>query len=239
MGLVKGIKYNLKGVALAFKTPALLVLGIIRFIIVLIITIILLGLVLTWHDQILSLMWKMPESGWLLYVWKVVSWILTIVLSAVAMVLAYLISLIFFCAFIMDYMSRITEKIVLGKEKTPQPESWFGFFIYLIKQEIPRALIPVMISIVIMIAGLLTPLGPFVVVVSSIAAAVFLAWDNSDLTPARRMVPFKHRFVFLKRNIGFHIGFGILFLIPWLNIVFFSFAPVGATMYYLEQESSD
>ena len=236
MNLYYGITYNLKGVALAFKTPKLLMLGILRFFIVLFFTFILSGLVLYWHEQILILLWKMPESVWLVYVWKVVSWLLSIFLAAIAMVLSYLIAQLFFCVFIMDYMSRITEKIILGSEVPIEQESWISYFIYLVKQEIPRAIIPVLISLIIMLLGLMTPISPIIIIISSIAAIVFLAWDNTDLVPARRMKPFNVRIKFLRKHLMFHIGFGLLFLVPWLNILFLSFAPVGATLYYIEKE---
>jgi CysZ protein len=71
-----------------------------------------------------------------------------------------------------------------------------------------------------------------------VAAGVFLAWDNTDLVPARRMMPFKERLKFLRQNLFFHIGFGLLFLVPWVNIIFLSFAPVGATLYYIDKEKS-
>lgn len=236
MDLYDGIKYNIKGTILAIKTPKLLALGILRFFIVLLFTIVLSGLVLYWHNEILLMIWKMPESGWLVFVWKAVSWLLSIFMAAIAMVLSYLIAQLFFCVFIMDYMSRITEKMVLGREIPVGQGSWISFFFYLVKQEIPRAIIPVLISIFIMVLGLLTPISPVIIVLSSIAAAVFLAWDNTDLVPARRMEPFHIRINFLKQHLMFHVGFGILFLIPGLNILFLSFAPVGATLYYLEKE---
>jgi len=87
-------------------------------------------------------------------------------------------------------------------------------------------------------AGLLTPLGPIIMILSSVTATVFLAWDNTDLIPARHMYPFKTRIGFLKKSIMFHIGFGLLFLIPGLNIIFLSFAPVGATLYYIDKQES-
>jgi len=180
----------------------------------------------------------MPESGLLLYIWKASAWLLSIILASVGMILSYLIAQIFFCVFIMDYMSRITEKIVMGKEQPYDQRSWMHFFIYLVKQEFPRAVIPVFISLVIMLAGLLTPLGPVIMILSSVTAAVFLAWDNTDLIPARQMHPFRTRFRLLKKNLMFHVGFGLLFLIPWLNIVFLSFAPVGATLYYLADKNN-
>lgn len=236
MGLFAGIGYNIKGLALALKTPSLLMLGLIRFFVVLLLSLLLSGLVLYWHNEILAMIWQMPETGWLVYLWHGVSWVLSLVLAALAMVVSYLIAQIFFCVFIMDYMSRITERIVLGRETGGPQGSMFEFFLYLIRQEIPRAVIPVIISLALLVLGLFTPLSLVILVVSSVTAALFLAWDNTDLVPARRMVPFRERVGFLKRNLLFHIGFGLLFLVPWLNILFLSFAPVGATLYFIENE---
>ncbi len=236
MGFFSGIRYNIKGLAFGLKTPSLLMLGLIRFFVVLFLTFLLSGIVLYWHNEILSMVWQMPENSWLVYVWHLVSWLLSFLLAALAMVVSYLIAQVFFCVFIMDYMSRITERIVLGKEPSISQGSWFEFFIYLVRQEIPRAVIPVLISMVLMVLGFFTPISIFILVISSVIAGLFLAWDNTDLIPARRMVPFKDRVGFLKENIGFHIGFGLLFLIPWVNILFLSFAPVGATLYFIDRE---
>ncbi len=236
MGFFTGIHYNIKGLVLALKTPKLLMLGLIRFLVVLVLSVFLSGLVLYWHSEILAMLWQMPESGWLVYLWHGVSWILSLVLAVLAMIVAYLLAQIFFCVFIMDYMSRITERMVLGHDASPVHGSMFTFFIYLIRQEIPRAVIPVIISVGLMILGLFTPLSLVVLCLSSVVAALFLAWDNTDLVPARRMLPLKDRAAFLKQNILFHIGFGLLFLIPWVNIFFLSFAPVGATLYVIDTE---
>lgn len=212
-------------------------LGLLRFSIVLILTLVFVGLVVYWHDDVLNLIWKMPEKGYAIYFWKFVSWIVFLCLGVLSMLAAYVVSQLFFCVFIMDYMSRITEAMVLGNKIEQESGSHVSFFIYLVKQEIPRAIIPVMITFVIMALSLVTPLGPAVVFLSSLTAAAFLAWDNTDLVPARRMSPFKDRFEFFKKKAFFHIGFGLLFLIPWANILFLSFAPVGATLYFLDQES--
>ncbi|OGR23010.1 MAG: hypothetical protein A2277_11855 [Desulfobacterales bacterium RIFOXYA12_FULL_46_15] len=236
MDLLEGIKYNIKGIILALKTPKLLMLGLLRFVFVLLLTFLVSGLIFYRHDEILTAIWIKPDSGWLIYFWHVISYILSIGLAVISMVLSYLISQLLFCVFIMDYMSRITESMILGKQIQMSQASWFSFLIHLIKQEIPRAIIPVVITLFIMVIGLLSPLGPIIIFVSSIAAAVFLAWDNTDLVPARRMYPFRTRIRFLKNNLLFHIGFGILFLIPGLNIIFLSFAPVGATLSFIDRE---
>ena len=112
-----------------------------------------------------------------------------------------------------------------------------GELVYLVRQEIPRNTLPVLLTLVIMVLGWTTPLGPIVTVLSSATAIIFLAWDNTDLVPARRLRPFSKRFAFLLRHLGFHLGFGLVFLIPGLNVVFLSFAPVGGTLWYIEMHN--
>lgn len=225
---------------MGLTTPKLFMLGMLRLIVVVLLTFLCSSLVLMWHQEILNLLWTRPEAGWLMFVWKVLSWILSIFLAAVSGVFSYIIAQLLFSVFVMDYMSRVTEQIILGRGNgnCDSSISFFRLFLYLIRQEIPRAIIPVVLMLFIMGLGFLTPLGPFIAIVSSVVATVFLAWDNTDLVPARRMLPFSQRFGFLKKNILFHVGFGLCFLIPWVNILFLSFAPVGATIYFIENERS-
>jgi CysZ protein len=206
-----------------------------RFAVILMLTVLFSGMILLNHDAILSGIWAMPDSGFLVYVWYLTSWLLSLVLAAVSVVVAYLVAQVCFNVFIMDYMSRITEKIVLGKEISAADSSWFRTAVYLVAQEIPRAVIPMIITLAVMAAGFFTPLGPVILVVSAVTAGVFLAWDNTDLLPARQMRPFRDRWALLRRNLGFHIGFGLLLIVPWLNILTLSFAPVGATLYHIHK----
>ena len=237
MNLFKGIVYNLRGVKLSFKTPRLLILGLTRLVVVVIITTLCAGLILLYHQQILNLIWSKPESQLILWVWHLVSWLLSFLLIGVSAILSYLIAQILFSVVIMDTMSRITERLVSGQEKELSKMPIVRQFFYLIRQEIPRATIPVLLTLLLMILGWLTPLGPVVAIISSAIAAVFLSWDNTDLVPARRLDPFRNRFKFLLKNLPFHLGFGLLFLIPVVNILFLAFAPVGATLYYVEKEN--
>ena len=236
MGLFKGIQYNLRGLGLALKTPRLLLLGLIRFAMVVIITIASAGLILVYHQEILNIIWSMPESSWLVWLWHLLSWLLSAVLVGISTVFSYLVSQILFSVVIMDLMSRITEKAVSGEVRVPSEIPVWQQFLFLIRQEIPRAILPVMLTLLLIIVGWLTPLGPVVTVVSSAIAVIFLAWDNTDLIPARRLVSFSERFQGLRRTLPFHLGFGLLFLIPFLNILFLSFAPVGAALYYLDKD---
>lgn len=235
MTLFKGISYNFRGFVLGLKTPSLLTLGMIRFVVILALSILAISLVVAKYQQIANLIWTQPESAWILWLWHVFSWFVVLLLAAVASLIAFLVAQTLFAIVIMDYMSRITERKAAGKEIAPPNMPWFPYFFYLLKQEIPRAVIPILITMGLMIVGWLTPLSPILTIVSPIIAGTFLAWDNTDLVPARRLEPIRSRFRFLRENLKFHVGFGLGFLIPGLNILLLSFAPVGATLFYIEQ----
>jgi CysZ protein len=235
MNLIKGIKYNLRGLGMGFKTPQLLLLGLIRFLIVILITIFAAGLILVYHQEILSFMWTKPENPWVTWLWYLLSWLLSAVLVGLSAVISFLVSQILFSVLIMDLMSRITEKKVTGTIRETRKMPWWQQFLFLIKQEIPRAIVPVLLSMLLLIIGWLTPLGPMITILSAGIAVIFLAWDNTDLAPARQLVPFSERFRSLRGSLLFHLGFGLLFLIPVLNILFLSFAPVGATLYQIDK----
>ncbi|MDF1592542.1 MAG: EI24 domain-containing protein [Desulfobacterales bacterium] len=234
MGILNGIKFNLKGLWMGLKTPKLLVLGLVRFVAVVILTGLGVGLLLFYHQEIMNLLWAKPESLWILWLWHLLSWIFTGVLVALAAIISYLVSQILFNAIIMDYMSRITEQMISGRAKEPAGVPIWQQFLFLIWQEIPRAVLPVLLSLVLMALGWLTPLGPVFTIIGPAVAVIFIAWDNTDIIPARRREPFKKRFVCLLKTIPFHLGFGLLFLVPVLNLVLLSFAPVGATLYTLQ-----
>ncbi|MBW2708763.1 MAG: hypothetical protein JRD04_05715 [Deltaproteobacteria bacterium] len=237
MGFIKGMGYNLRGFFLGIKTPRLLLWGLLRFMVVVLLTMVAAGLIFAYHREMLEIIWTKPTSHWILWLWVVVSWILSLALFGLSAIFAYLVSQIFFSVLIMDHMSRITERLVTDRIEASENISIFRLFVYLVKQEIPRTTIPVLLALLLLLLGWLTPLGPFIAILSSGIAAIFLAWDNTDLIPARRMDPFATRFRFLLGTLPFHLGFGILFLIPGLNLLLLSFAPVGATLYHLEKDT--
>jgi len=236
MSFLNGIMYHLRGLKFALKSLKLFLLGLSRLIVVVFFMILMAWLVLYYHSDILNLLWVRPESSWLIWLWHLVSWILTLILIGISTIFAYLIAQILFSVLIMDLMSRITEFMITGQVKEPQKIPLWHLFFYLIHQEIPRAILPILISLTLMILGWLTPFGPVLALFSSVLAIIFLAWDNTDLIPARRLEPFRKRWSRLIKNILFHLGFGVPFLIPLLNIIFLSFAPIGATLYHLDRQ---
>jgi len=236
MSFLNGIMYHVRGLKFALKSLKLFLLGLSRLIVVVLFMVLMAGLVLYYHSDILNLLWVRPESSWLIWLWYLVSWILTLILIGISTIFAYLIAQILFSVLIMDLMSRITEFMITGQVKEPQKIPLWHLFFYLIRQEIPRAILPILISLTLMILGWLTPFGPVLALFSSALAIIFLAWDNTDLIPARRLEPFGKRWSRLSKNILFHLGFGLPFLIPLLNIIFLSFAPIGATLYHLDRQ---
>ena len=236
MGVVNGIVYNLRGFKLGIRTPRLLMLGMIRFAAVILVTVVSASVVLIYHQELMALIWNRPESAWTLWLWHLVSWMLALALVGISTLLAYLISQILFAVVIMDAMSRITETLVTGRVAESEAMPFFRQFVFLVRQEIPRAILPVLLLLLLTLLGWLTPAGPVLTVVTTVATVVFLAWDNTDLIPARRMRPFSERLGILAGSLPFHLGFGLLFLIPVVNILFLSFAPVGAALFTIEKQ---
>jgi CysZ protein len=234
MGFLQGLSYNLRGLSLGLKTPKLLLLGLVRFAAIIFITVLAVGFIVAYHLQLVDLVWSKPANPWLVWLWHLVAWLLVLLLTGVASLVSYLAAQILFSVLIMDHMSRITEKLVSGRVQAPAHVNFIRQFGYLIRQETLRAVIPVLLTLALMGLAWATPLGPFVTILLAITAAAFLAWDSTDLTPARRMVPFQERLLFFRQTLMFHLGFGLLFLIPFVNILFLAFAPVGATLYYVE-----
>lgn len=239
MSLFSGIMYNLKGLWLGIKTPRLLVLGFLRFAVVAILTVVVSGVILSRHSEILALLWQQPESLWIAWAWYLASWLLSLLLMGISAVAAYLLAQVLFAVFIMDLMSRITERMVTGQAAAAPDASILTQMGFLIRQELPRNIIPVILTMFIMVLGWFTPLGPVLTVVGPMAAAVFLAWDSTDLIPARNLQPFASRFKSLSTSLPFHLGFGLPFLVPVLNLLFLSFAPVGATLYHLDRSKKE
>lgn len=235
MAFFKGIQYNLRGLRLGLRTPELLFLGILRFLIVIIVAVACIMAVLAYHQDLTNALWSKPESLWVLWLWHLVSWLISLILIGLSTLFSYLLSQICFGVLIMDIMSQRTERMITGKVFQNTNAGWVMQFLFLIRQEIPRTFFPILVALLILVLGWLTPLGPVLAVISTAVTILFLAWDNTDLIPARQLKPFNERLRLLTGNIAFHLGFGILFLVPVANILFLSFAPVGAAMFHCEK----
>jgi CysZ protein len=239
MSFFDGIIYNVRGLMWALKSRKLLLLGLTRFFAMLLLTVFCGSLIIAYHQEILSLLWSKPQSGWLVLIWHLLSWIVSLSLFGLSVILSYVAAQIFFGVIIMDIMSQVTEELATGKIANKNQGGAFRQFVHLVSQEVPRAVFPILITLLLVAIGWLTPLGPLLTVLSPFIAITFLAWDNTDLIPARQLMPFKYRFRFLLKTLPFHLGFGLWFLFPVLNILFLSFAPIGATLYHVDLQKRE
>lgn len=237
MNFLNGLAYNVRGLILGLRTPKLLLLGLARFCILLLLTIASISLIFLYRQQIMDLLWLRPDSYWILWLWTILYWLVSLMMMSIAAVIAYILAQILFCVFIMDLMSQATEKLITGSVKSPEPKPVAKQLWHLIRQETPRAILPILLMMLFTVLGWLTPFGTIIALITPLIAAIFLAWDNTDLLPARRLLPFRQRFFSLMKSLPYHLGFGLPFLIPLFNSLLLSFAPVGATLYILEKET--
>ncbi len=239
MNFFSGLQYNLEGLKLGLRTPKLLFLGIVRFVLILVLAIVAAILVFRFYQDVFSMIWTRPESAWMMWLWHFASWIFGLLFFGMAAMVAYLAGQIAFAVLIMDMMAQTTERIKTGSVIQPRESSFFLQLMVLIRQETPRAIFPVVLTTLLTILGWVTPLGPVLSLVLPVVTALFLAWDNTDLIPARALLPFRERWDFLKKNLWFHVGFGLWFLVPVLNLLFLSFAPVGGALFYIDCRKAD
>ena len=181
MDLINGLVYNLRGLRLGLRKGRLLFWGLTRFILVLLILLILSGMILSHQKEMMELIWIKPGSVWVAWLWYLVSWLISLLLIVVAGFISFLLSQVLFSAVIMDHMSRITESLIQGYVVEPRKTAFLSTCLYLLKQEIPRAVVPIVLSLIILVLGWITPVGPAFAILSSASAAIFLAWDNTDL----------------------------------------------------------
>jgi len=118
--MLTGIICNIRGLWLGLKTPKLLLLGLTRFVVILLATIVAAWVILLYHSEILTLIWKKPESLLLVWLWFVISWLLSLLLVGISAIISYLLAQILFAVVLMDIMSRVTEKLLTGSVEEPR-----------------------------------------------------------------------------------------------------------------------
>ena len=117
MGFFKGFSYNLKGLRFGLKHPRLMLLGLVRFAVILVVTGLCAAVVIAYYKDISAAVWAMPESAWLQWLWHLFSWIVALALFGASALVAFVLSQVLFSVLIMDLMSRRTEKLITGAEQ--------------------------------------------------------------------------------------------------------------------------
>lgn len=234
MHLLDGLICHWEALKLLKKRKTLIFWGGVRFIIILVLFVVFSLIAFAYNDPLLEYIWERPESIIMLVIWKITLILFTAVLLFIAAIFSYIISQILFGVLIADYMSYVTEYELTTKVSNGAPLFSFNYLFFLIRQEIPRGFLPLIISSGLMILGWLLPLGFAWVFISSLVSGALVAWDYTDLVPARMLMPFGERFSLFKKTFLGHVIFGLPFLVPFLNVIFFSIGPVAGTIFFLK-----
>jgi len=234
MGFFYGLWCHIEALKIFKQQKSLIFWALLRFIVLIVLFVILSTIAISYNKEVLQLFWIKPENYFLLILWYILLFLTSIVLMFVAGIISYIISQVLFGVLIADHMSILTERIITGNVTNPQMN--LRHLIFLVKQEIPRTFIPLIITSAIMVFGWILPLGVVLVVASVLISCLFTAWDYTDLVPARALYSFKERFGIFKKEILGHLGFGLPFAIPFLNVVLFSIGPVSGTLFYLKKK---
>src|SRR5512136_90171 len=153
MGLLSGLLFNLRGLKLGITTGKLLFWGLVRFVLLVLIMAVLTGVILAYHQDLMRLLWPKPESRWLIWLWHLVSWLASLFLIGLSGIVSFIISQIFFSALVMDHMARITELRIAGTVTEPEKLSLWKSFTSILLQEIPRSVVPLTLSLLILVIG--------------------------------------------------------------------------------------
>ncbi len=232
MGIWYGFRCHWDAMALLKKERSLLLWGLSRFLLILGLTVVFTWLAVSYNHEIFGLIWQRPETGWARHLWTLLLWLFTLKLIILGTILAYIVSQGVFGALIADHMSQLTQR-ALGFETRPSSMGGLKHMVFIVKQEIPRVFVPVLPSVSVMILGWMIPFGFVPVILSGLVTSAFLAWDYTDLVPARELWTFSQRWAFFKKNLLGHIVLGLPFLIPFLNIFLLSLGPVSGTIFFL------
>ena len=167
--------------------------------------------------------WDKPQAWYWLALWWVGWALLSFVPIAVSVLGIYLLMKILASPLI-EWVSIAIEKDITGLEP---PHLTLRQQITVIWGELQKA-------VVILVVPILLLLIPGFNVISLPAAAFLIGWDFFDYPLARRGWSFRERWRFVAGELWSVLGFGLWFIIPFLNILLAPFAIAGGTMLGVE-----
>lgn len=167
--------------------------------------------------------WDKPQAWYALVLWWI-GWALMSILPIALSVLAIYLLMKILASPLMEWVSIAIEKDVTGLEP---PRLTLREQITVMLGELQKAL-------VILVVPILLLLIPGFNVISLPAAAFLIGWDFFDYPLARRGWSFAERWRFVAGELWSVMGFGLWFVIPFLNILLAPFAIAGGTLLSVE-----
>lgn len=188
-----------------------------------------------------------PDAWWM-HVLNVLLWVVDLLVQLlVVLVSAILILLVFYIATLVisapfnDMLSERVEEEVTGVKTPPFSikrmirETGHTMWI-----EVLKGLVFISVPIVSLVLLIIPAIGGICYLVVTL---IFGMWDMGftyiDYPMGRRHMSFMQRMRFAWRNKSALVGFGWIFIIPFLNFFFIAPMAVGGTLLYLKCEKQD
>ncbi len=184
-----------------------------------------------YSNDLVSLIFPKPEDGWFwISIWYATVAVAYLVVLTL-MLFTFMILTNILCSPFYDVISQRIERTLQGKPENPNL-TLFGEMkkiLTLVKEEIKKALF---VAILPAIMLLIPVIGVFL---AATIGALFIAWEYIDFSLSRHRLHLKDRLSVLNQNKFYFLGYGTLLMVPFLNLLLFPFAIVGATLLYYEK----
>lgn len=226
-----GLGAHARGIRFALAHKGYLGLVLIPFILTIVLYALGFSLFATHSDRMLALLGAPATPEALGTVTAILVWIyvhfikyLLYLLAFVLMYFLFMVTANILASPLYDHIAgRLAQKAHDGTEGTAQTElSIWRTMIEEVKKALFVALVPLVLIWVPVVGQIAAP----------IAAAMLLAFDFVDFSLCRDTPRFHERLLFLLQRPLLLLGFGLPLLVPFLNIVLYPFAILGACLAY-------
>lgn len=183
----------------------------------------------------LTVWYKYLLYGVVYFINVILKMLIGIVLFIFSAFIFYLVSIIL-CSPFYDYISEKTEKILTNAEEEKfDLRKFIKNSVRIIVYESQNALFFLLLPILFLVINLIPVIGNIgYFVLANIFIAYAFTFSFMDYIFGRKVVSFKERISFSKKHFGHYVGFGLMGIIPVINIVFSPIFVVSATIMYME-----
>ncbi|MBN1960787.1 MAG: EI24 domain-containing protein [Deltaproteobacteria bacterium] len=184
------------------------------------------------------------DSFWLSIVAILIRWLMWFIAIVLVLVVNVLLLMMIgqvLASTFLDILSERIETLILGSPSAPVTFQRMKTTVFLAIADLGWSLVYwCLFNLPILIIGLAAP--PVAAVLSIMTSALLVAQEFVGLSLARRLVPFRQRWRWLRGHRLLCLGFGstcmLLFAIPLLNFMLLPIAAVGGTLLFCDIEAA-
>jgi CysZ protein len=167
--------------------------------------------------------------GWIYWAYAHLVKVLLYVVVLVVMFYTFIVVANILASPVYDHLVSRYQRIYQPDAGPAQAISPVKGTLWVIKEEIKKAGLMLVVPLLLLMVPVIGPLLGFVV------AALFIAWDYVDFSMSKDYPFLRDRIKALWRHKAFLLGFGCPLLVPVLGLVILPFAILGATRLYFDR----